>query len=127
MTPRETVEAYYDALRGGDPLVPFFADREDVVKVGVRERLVGRDAVVRGLRSQTRATADWTVDSTDLSVARVGPDAARFSDAVGLAWTNEETGQRRRFETRWDGVLERRNGAWALVSLHVSAPAELPS
>ena len=60
VTARETVRAYYAALRAGDPLGRFFADAragdDPVVKVGISERLVGTDAVREGLRAGAPAS-----------------------------------------------------------------------
>ena len=104
MDPTETVEEYYDALRRGGPLAPYFAEREDVVKFGVGERLAGGEAVAEGLREQTRTTEDWRVESRDLRVA--GRESVEwFTDDVGLSWT-DAGGDRRSFDTRWSGVLE---------------------
>jgi len=41
MTPEETIGAYYDALREGEALAPFFVESPATVKVGLSERLVG--------------------------------------------------------------------------------------
>src|SRR6056297_2518559 len=108
MDATETVEDYYRALREGDPLPPYFVEREDVVKFGVSERLAGYDAVAAGLREQTRTTRDWRVDSRRLQVSP-RESVAWFSDDVGLAWT-DAAGTRRSFDTRWSGVLERTGG-----------------
>ncbi|MFB6307876.1 MAG: nuclear transport factor 2 family protein, partial [Haloarculaceae archaeon] len=134
---RETVEAYYDALRAGEPLGPFFADGEDVVKVGISERLVGSEAVVAGLREQTGRTRDWAVESTDLRVTEREAHAW-FADLVSLGWTDTERRVRYEFETRWSGTLERRekneaddtlepaaDGPWRFVGMHVSTAGEL--
>jgi hypothetical protein len=45
MTAESTIRAYYDALRAGEPLAPFFTDGEPTIKIGISERLVGLDAV----------------------------------------------------------------------------------
>lgn len=146
MTPEETIRAYYDALRAGEPLAPFFAERSDLVKFGISERLEGFEAVSSGLREQTRTTADWTVESRRLRVGRRG-SVAWFSDEVAMAWTDTEAGERRSFETRWSGTMERRRGGgdgrhdpagadgdadgadgverWCFVGMHVSAPRDL--
>lgn len=130
MTPAETVRDYYAALRNGEPLAPYFAARPDLVKFGVSERLDGREGVREGLREQTAATDDWTVESRRLQVTRRGP-VAWFSDEVRLAWTDVETARRHDFETRWSGVLERPDGDgdgrrdWVVAQLHVSAPHDL--
>lgn len=141
MTPDETIRAYYRALRAGRPLAPFFAERSDLVKFGISERLDGFEGVAAGLGEQTRTTADWTVESRRLRVGR--RDAvAWFSDEVDLAWADAEAGERHAFETRWSGALERRPdavddgevdaedsvdapGEWRFVGMHVSAPHEL--
>jgi hypothetical protein len=124
MTPEETVQEYYEALRRGEPLYPFFAERDDVVKFGVSERLAGYETVADGLREQTRTTDEWTVESHDLHV--VDRDAfARFSDDVTLAWTSTETGERFTFDTRWSGTLESADDEWLFTSMHVSAPRDL--
>jgi hypothetical protein len=117
--PRATVEEYYEALRRGEPLYPFFEESPSTAKFGVGERLWGYDAVAEGLREQSRTTEDWRVDSDRLTVEAAG-DCAWFADEVELAWT--EGGDRRSFETRWSGTLNRRDGEWVFVGMHVSAP-----
>jgi hypothetical protein len=121
MNARETVLDYYEALRRGEPLYPYFLDRPDVVKFGVTERLVGFEAIREGLRRQTATTEDWTVESSSLCV--VDRDAhARFTDEVRLAWTDHEDERRRDFGTRWSGVLEPDDGEWRFAGMHVSTP-----
>ncbi|MFB6311634.1 MAG: nuclear transport factor 2 family protein [Salinirussus sp.] len=127
MDARETVEAYYTALRAGDPLGEFFADPrpgdDAPVKVGISERLVGADAIRAGLRQQTATTRNWTVRSRELRVCD-RDDIAWFTDAVDLSWTDDERDERLTFDTRWSGVLEQRD-RWQFVGMHVSAPREL--
>ncbi|WIV67464.1 nuclear transport factor 2 family protein [Natrialbaceae archaeon AArc-T1-2] len=118
------IRDYYEALRRGEPLYPYFLEGETTVKVGVSETLYGYDNVVDGLLEQTRTTDDWTVASHGLVVDdRDG--YATFADEVGLSWTDLETGDRHDFETRWSGMLERRDEEWLFVSVHVSAPHDL--
>jgi hypothetical protein len=119
MSAEQTVAAYYAALRAGEPLAPFFAEREDLVKVGITERLTGYDAVAAGLREQTRTTEDWTVESRDLRVAE-HDGTAWFSDRVRMAWTGED--QRHEYDSRWSGTLLREDGEWQFAGMHVSAP-----
>lgn len=119
-----TIRAYYDALRSGEPLAPYFTDRDDIVKFGVSERLEGYEAIAAGLRDQTRTTTDWVVESNRLCTTRRG-DIGWFSDTVTLEWTNTSSGERHAFETRWSGTLERDEGAWRFVGMHVSAPHDL--
>jgi len=128
MSATETVRAYYAALRGGEPLPPFFAERDDLVKVGITERLRGHGAVAAGLREQSRETSDWTVESRDLRVAE-REATAWFSDAVALAWTGPDG--RHEHDSRWSGTLARAGGSdgsgtddgeWRFVGMHVSAP-----
>ena len=120
MDAKARIEAYYDALEAGDPLGRFFTAGEDVVKFGISERLVGGDEVRYGLREQTERTAEWTVDSRDLRVT-ARECHAWFSDQVGLAWRDTETGTHHTFETRWSGTLEAREGAEPVfVGMHVS-------
>jgi len=131
------VRAYYEGLRDGDPLGPFFADGK-VVKVGISERLVGSDEVREGLREQTRTTTDWTVESSDLRVTeREG--YAWFADRVAMGWTDTDRRIRYEFDTRWSGTLERRadgdatggdttadtDAPWHFVGMHVSTAGEL--
>jgi hypothetical protein len=120
----ETVRAYYDALREGEALGPFFADVDGLVKYGISERLAGYDAVVEGLREQTRTTADWAVESRALRVTE-RERHAWFGDEVGMAWTDTERGIRYEFDTRWSGTLEREDGDWRFVGMHVSTADEL--
>jgi len=128
MNARETVRSYYDALRAGDPLAPYVADERDgddaYAKFGVSERLVGTDRIREGLRTQPETTADWRVDSRDLRVTE-RDEHAWFSDAVEMAWTDAESGDRRAFDTRWSGTLARRDDGWRFVGLHVSAATDL--
>jgi hypothetical protein len=133
MSVRETVLDYYEALRRGEPLSPYFVERSDVVKVGVFSRSVGYDAVAEGLREQGRTTDDWTVESRDLRVRAGeagGGDAAAawFTDLVDLSWRDTRRGASYDFETRWSGVLEPRGDGdareWAFAGMHVSAPRD---
>lgn len=138
MDPRETVRTYYDALRTGEPLWPFFATDppsgpgeatgDGPLKYGLSETLVGIDEITAGLREQTATTSNWTVDSRALRVTE-RECHAWFSDDVGLAWHDAESG-RREFDTRWSGTLERRVDAegdepcWRIVGMHVSIAVE---
>lgn len=139
MDPTETVEEYYEALRRDEPLYPYFAERGDVVKFGVSERLTGYEAVAEGLREQTRTTEDWQVESNDLRVTH-RDSVAWFTDEVALEWTDSDS-DRKSFDTRWSGVLERDDGDvgknpsgtaggtagthWRFVQMHVSASHDL--
>jgi len=134
MGARSRIEAYYDALRDGDPLYSYFApDADDVVKVGISERLVGYEEIEAGLREQTRTTADWSVESHDLRV-RERDRHAWFADRVSMAWTDLDRQVRFEFETRWSGTLERERraageseddvGDWRFVGMHVSTGRE---
>ncbi|WP_458205393.1 nuclear transport factor 2 family protein [Haladaptatus sp. NG-SE-30] len=124
MNAEDTVLDYYDALRQGDPLPPFFASRNDIVKFGISERLSGYDEIADGLREQTETTADWSVESKRLQVVEAD-GFARFSDDVRLAWTDIQTDQRHIFDTRWSGVLERNEDEWVFTGMHVSVIREL--
>jgi len=117
MNPTETVEEYYEALRRGELLSPYFAEREDVVKFGVSERLAGYEAISEGLREQTRTTEDWQVESQNLGVV-VRDSVAWFTDDVALSWSASEGADseaeqetRYSFDTRWSGVLERESSS----------------
>lgn len=132
-----TVRDYYETLRAGDPLHPYFLDAPTTVKFGVGERLTGGDEVAAGLREQTRTTDDWRVDSRRL-VVEARDCHAWFSDDVFMAWTDTERGVRHEFDTRWSGTLERNEGdvdesgdrdggdghPWLFTGMHVSASVE---
>lgn len=119
MDAEATIETYYDALRAGDPLAPFFAESESVVKFGITDRLAGYDAIETGLREQTETTEDWTVESRRLRVTE-HESTAWFSDSVVMAWRSTDDGERREHETRWSGTLRRHDGDWRFVGMHVS-------
>jgi len=122
MNAAATVREYYESLRRGEPLYPYFAERSDVVKFGVGERLAGYDAIAEGLREQTRTTEDWGVESQALHVVERG-DYAHFSDSVFLSWTDREADHEYALSTRWSGTLERRpDDEWLFVGMHVSTP-----
>jgi len=125
MTARERILAYYDALRSGDPLYPFFAESPSVVKFGITERLTGYEEIETGLREQTRTTADWTVESSALSVSERA-DHAWFSDDVFMSWVDANEGRERAFDSRWSGTLARRDGEWLFVGMHVSTTPTAP-
>ncbi|WP_436924144.1 nuclear transport factor 2 family protein [Halosimplex amylolyticum] len=139
----DRVRAYYDALRAGEALAPFFAPGEDVVKVGISERLVGGEEVADGLRQQTETTTGWSVESRDLRVTERDRHAW-FADRVSLAWTDTDRQIRYEFDTRWSGTLERREAdeptdpdedeqtdaaasdeRWQFVGMHVSTARDL--
>ena len=129
MNAEATVRAYYDALRAGEPLYPFFARDESIVKFGIGERLTGYDEVRAGLREQTATTDGWTVESDRLVVIERN-DHAWFSDDTFMGWNHLDRGIRYEFETRWSGTLERRpdepfeaadaSTDWRFVGMHVS-------
>jgi hypothetical protein len=116
------VRDYYEALRRGEPLDPYFAERPETVKVGVFSRVVGGDAVAESLRDQTARTTDWRVESRGLET--FPRDACgHFVDAVGLAWTDARADRRHAFDTRWTGVVEGGDDP-RFLSVHVSAPRD---
>ena len=119
MSAEATIEAYYDALRAGEPLAPFFA-ADALVKFGIGERLVGYDDIAEGLREQTQTTEEWTVESHDLRVTDEG-DFAWFADDVRMAWKGES--ERHDHRTRWSGALHCEED-WAFVGMHVSVPED---
>jgi hypothetical protein len=121
MDAETTVRDYYEALRGGEPLHPFFLESDRTVKFGVGERLTGYDEIAEGLREQSRLTDDWVVESHDLRVTERG-EWGWFSDDVSLSWTKQGTDHA--YETRWSGTLERERDDWLFVGMHVSAPVE---
>jgi hypothetical protein len=136
MDAESTVLEYYDALRAGEPLHPYFAEERSAVKFGISERLDGYEEIEDGLREQTETTSDWTVESRALVVTE-RERVAWFGDDVRMAWTTAD-GDRHEFETRWSGCLERRDGEnardgsvgddgdeWRFVSMHVSVAREL--
>lgn len=120
MTAESTVRAYYDALERGEQLYPFFPERDDVVKYGIEERLIGYDEIAEGLREQNRTTDDWRVETRALRVGG-GDGWAHFSDEVALSWTRLSEDDRVAFDTRWSGTLELVDGEWLFVGMHVSA------
>jgi len=134
MGARSRIEAYYDALRDGDPLYAYFAPDTEIVKVAISERLVGYEAIEEGLREQNRTTADWVVESHDLRVTERDRHTW-FADRVSLAWTDTDERVRHDFETRWSGTLERERrrkgesedspGDWRFVGMHVSVARDL--
>ena len=122
MNAEVTIESYYDALRNGEPLSPFFATEDSIVKFGITERLTGYDEIEAGLREQTRTTDEWVVESRRLTVTE-RDDSAWFADDVRMAWTGDD--ERRDHETRWSGTLERHDEGWTFVGMHVSVAGEL--
>ncbi|MXV61248.1 DUF3225 domain-containing protein [Natronorubrum sp. JWXQ-INN-674] len=139
------VRDYYDALRNGEALEPYFLEDETTVKFGISEGLFGFEQVSEALREQSCTTDEWTIESTNLVVDE-HDEYATVADEVTMAWTDTESGERRRFETRWSGTLVRRESgsvddssgeptesrntdgerpAWAFHAMHVSTPDEL--
>jgi hypothetical protein len=129
MDPATTVREYYRTLRDEEPLYPYFREAPTTVKFGLSEALVGYEAVVTGLREQTRTTTDWVARGRDLTVgeatpgeprAERAPPCAWFADDVVLAWTDTDSGVRHEFDTRWSGTLV--DGEFA--TMHVSTVEE---
>ena len=129
MDAEATVRAYYDALRDGEPLYPFFARGETTVKFGIGERLTGYEEVRSGLETQTAGTEAWVVDSERL-VVEESDDHARFADDVSMAWTDIDRDHRHKFDTRWSGTLQRRaddaglGTDWRFLGMHVSTEGD---
>ena len=121
MSAEATIEDYYDALRAGEPLAPFFA-ADALVKFGIGERLVGGDDIAAGLREQTRTTENWTVESHDLRVTEEG-EWAWFADDVRMAWDDSESDEHHDHRTRWSGGLRQADG-WRFVGMHVSVSGD---
>lgn len=126
MSVEATVRDYYEALRRGEPLYPYFSDRPDAVKVGVSERLVGYDGIAEGLREQSRTTDDWTVESADLVAGERG-DCGWFGDRVRMRWTDLGADRTREFDARWTGTLLREGEEWQFATMHVSVARDLES
>lgn len=124
MSVADTVRSYYDSLRSGEPLHPYFVQSPTTVKIGVFSTRVGFEAVKNGLQEQTATTTDWSVSSTALQTVE-RQDTGRFWDAVTLRWTDSETGRRHSFDTRWTGQLARETATtdWKFTLMHVSAPS----
>jgi hypothetical protein len=129
MDAEATVRVYYDALRDGEPLYPFFARAETTVKFGIGERLTGYEEVRSGLEAQTAGTEAWVVDSKRLVVG-TSDDHAWFADDVFMAWTDIDRDHRYEFDTRWSGTLQRRaddaglGTDWRFLGMHVSTEGE---
>jgi hypothetical protein len=129
MTPEETVQAYYDALRDGDALGSFFVESPDVVKFGIDERLVGYADIANGLQEQTARTRDWEVESEDLRIVS-REDHAAFSDQVRMGWYDTADYEDHAYDTRWSGTLTRTDAEefeWKFLSLHVSVAGSTKS
>lgn len=135
MSVEETVEDYYESVRRGEPLYPYFLESPTTVKIGIGERLIGYDEVAEGLREQTRTTDDWTIESHALRTSEPGDDdirdaswdsdnTGRFDDVVRMQWRDTSSNQWRDFETRWTGTLVLVDSAWQFVSMHVSAAVD---
>ncbi|WP_435358711.1 nuclear transport factor 2 family protein [Haloarchaeobius sp. DFWS5] len=129
MSAEDTVRDYYEALRRGEPLYPYFYEDEVTWKAAISTQYDSYDTVAEALRRQTKTTDEWTVESDALSVTERGDGTyALFHDAVHMAWTDVTTGQRWGFDTRWSGTLECIDEAdqeWQFVQLHVSAPHDI--
>jgi ketosteroid isomerase-like protein len=124
MTPEATINGYYDALRAGRPLFPFFHPEDTLMKFGISESLAGYPEVKDGLQRQTATTTDWGVTSHDLRVTET-PNCAWFSDQVTMTWRNTQTDNAYAYETRWTGTLRSVEDEWKFVVLHVSTPRNL--
>jgi len=127
MDARTAVTEYYDALRNGDPLGPYFAEEGDgdqFVKFGISECLVGAEEIREGLGRQTETTTRWSVTSNALRVCE-RDRYAWFSDQVSMGWTDTEAATRYEFDTRWSGTLEATADGWRFVRMHVSRATRL--
>lgn len=131
MSAEDAVLDYYEALRRGEPLYPYFVESPDTWKAAISTSYSGYDAVAEALREQSRTTTDWTVESAGPSV--VERDGwATFHDDVAMAWTSthgeddaSESESRHEHETRWSGTLADRDDEWLFVQLHVSTASSV--
>ena len=135
MDAEATVREYYEALRSGEPLHPFFLESERTVKFGVGERLTGYEAVAEGLREQAATTEGWEVTSSRLLTGERS-EGAWFSDDVFMGWTDTEANVRYEFDTRWSGPMVRLAGEeleteadpgpgrWRFAGMHVSVSVQ---
>jgi hypothetical protein len=123
MDAEATIREYYETLRRGEPLSPFFSESDEVVKFGISERLTGYEEIAEGLREQTRTTDGWTIENSALRVSE-HEDCAWFSDDVFMAWTDTEQQIRYEFDTRWSGTLAQCDDEWRFVGMHVSTARE---
>lgn len=130
MSAEDAVLDYYEALRRGEPLYPYFEESPATWKAAISTTYEGYDAVAEGLREQARTTTDWTVQSQGLeTVERDG--WATMTDEVTLAWTrtgsNGSNGEEsvHEHETRWSGVLVDRGDEWLFSQLHVSTASDV--
>lgn len=119
----ETIRDYYDSLRRGEPLYPYFLDAESTVKFGVGERLTGYEEVKSGLRAQSETTTGWEVESRNLIVEE-RRDHGWFTDDVFMGWTDTDARVRYEFETRWSGAMTRVDDEWKFGSMHVSTEVD---
>lgn len=119
----EAIRAYYDRLRENEPLEDAFREGERTVKFGISEALFGSEAVRAALEDQRETTDAWCVESRNLRVEEYD-GVARFADEVTMAWTDRESGERRRYDSRWSGVVERVDGEWRFATMHVSTTPE---
>lgn len=128
MTVEDTIRAYYETLGNGGQLASYFLEADSTIKFGVSESLFGYDEVADALAEQSETTAEWTVESQNLVVADHG-EYATFADEVTLAWTDTQSGERWRFDSRWSGTLEHQESGtgadWQFRTMHVSAPHQL--
>jgi hypothetical protein len=124
MEPGDVVREYYQRLRDGEALSPYFDDGTTTVKFGISESLWGGEEVAAGLTEQTERTTDWEVRSHNLTVDRTG-DTAWFADEVSVSWTDTTARIRYEFDTRWSGTLSRTDGDWQFVGMHVSTAGDL--
>lgn len=135
-TAEAVVREYYEALRRGESLPPYFLESESTAKFGISEGTFGYEAVAEALEAQTESTTDWSVESHRLAVTEHG-EYATLADEVTMAWTDVEAETDRRFETRWSGTLVRRDAldrgssaaaegpTWLFRTMHVSTADEL--
>jgi hypothetical protein len=124
MEPGDAIREYYQTLCDGEALSPYFDDSDTTVKFGISESLWGGEEVAAGLREQTERTADWVVESHDLTVDRAGA-TAWFADDVFMAWTDTSVRIRYEFDSRWSGTLVRTDGDWQFVGMHVSTAGDV--
>ncbi len=117
------LESYYQALRDGEPLEPFFARDHRAVKFGITESLHGYAEIEDGLTAQTATTTDWSIRSHRLETDTAG-EVGWFSDHVTMRWRDIEADEQLEWETRWSGTVLHVDSDWQFVRMHVSAAHE---
>lgn len=119
MTPRETIDAYFDALVAGDAdrLLSLLSDGFLKIGTDAGEVATGASEIADYYRDHVASTSDFEITTHRLDIEERGT-VAWFS--IEQTWSVTWKGTPETLEMRITGVLECISDTWKFAQMHAS-------